>query len=116
MYEDNARKINSILAAINPKAKPDVISLGHLDAMLQVAERLVADEVKVGATARRLDCPGRYSIDLTLPVRGCADLSRLALPVPGGQLPQHLVVGQQVGVAVPVGGPVQPSGLAVVAA
>ena len=40
MYEDNARKINSILAAINPKATPDVISLGHLDAMLQVAERL----------------------------------------------------------------------------
>jgi predicted LPLAT superfamily acyltransferase len=40
MYEDNARKINSILGAINPKATPDVISLGHLDAMLQVAERL----------------------------------------------------------------------------
>jgi predicted LPLAT superfamily acyltransferase len=40
MYEDNARKINSILAAINPKARPDVISLGHLDAMLKVAERL----------------------------------------------------------------------------
>jgi predicted LPLAT superfamily acyltransferase len=40
MYEDNARKINSILAAINPKMKPDIISLGHLDAMLKVAERL----------------------------------------------------------------------------
>lgn len=40
MYEDNARKINSILAAINPKAKPDIISLGHLDAMLNVADRL----------------------------------------------------------------------------
>jgi predicted LPLAT superfamily acyltransferase len=40
MYEDNARKINSILAAINPKARPDIISLGHLDAMLKVAERL----------------------------------------------------------------------------
>jgi predicted LPLAT superfamily acyltransferase len=40
MYEDNARKINSILAAINPKATPDVISLGHLDAMLKIAERL----------------------------------------------------------------------------
>jgi predicted LPLAT superfamily acyltransferase len=40
MYEDNARKINSILAAINPKVRPDVISLGHLDAMLKVAERL----------------------------------------------------------------------------
>jgi predicted LPLAT superfamily acyltransferase len=40
MYEDNARKINSILAAINPKVRPDIISLGHLDAMLKVAERL----------------------------------------------------------------------------
>jgi predicted LPLAT superfamily acyltransferase len=40
MYEDNARKINASLAAINPAAKPDVISLGHIDAMLHVAERL----------------------------------------------------------------------------
>lgn len=40
MYEDNARKINTILAAINPLAKPDIISLGHVDAMLQIAERL----------------------------------------------------------------------------
>jgi predicted LPLAT superfamily acyltransferase len=40
MYEDNARKINSILAAINPEVRPDIISLGHLDAMLKVAERL----------------------------------------------------------------------------
>ena len=40
MYEDNARKINAILAAINPRAKHDIISLGHLDAMLRIAERL----------------------------------------------------------------------------
>jgi len=40
MYEDNARKINAILAAINPKAKPDIISLGHIDAILRIAERL----------------------------------------------------------------------------
>jgi predicted LPLAT superfamily acyltransferase len=40
MYEDNARKINSILAAVNPDVRPDIISLGHLDAMLKVAERL----------------------------------------------------------------------------
>ncbi|MDP9065120.1 MAG: acyl-CoA synthetase [Pseudomonadota bacterium] len=40
MYEDNARKINSILAAINPHAKADIISLGHIDAMLHIAERL----------------------------------------------------------------------------
>jgi predicted LPLAT superfamily acyltransferase len=40
MYEDNARKINGILAAINPEAKPDIISLGHIDAMLRIADRL----------------------------------------------------------------------------
>jgi predicted LPLAT superfamily acyltransferase len=40
MYEDNARKINGILAAINPRAKPDIISLGHIDAMLRIADRL----------------------------------------------------------------------------
>ena len=40
MYEDNARKVNSILTAIDPGVRPDIISLGHLDAMLKVAERL----------------------------------------------------------------------------
>jgi predicted LPLAT superfamily acyltransferase len=40
MYEDNARKINGILAAINPNAKPDIISLGHINAMLRIADRL----------------------------------------------------------------------------
>ena len=40
MYEENARKIGAILAAINPKWIPDIISLGHIDAMLNIAERL----------------------------------------------------------------------------
>lgn len=40
MYEDNARNINAILAAVNPAAKPDVISLGRVDAMLKVREAL----------------------------------------------------------------------------
>ena len=40
MYEDNARKINAILAAINPQANTDIIALGRLDAMLQIADRL----------------------------------------------------------------------------
>jgi predicted LPLAT superfamily acyltransferase len=40
MYEDNARKINGILAAVNPEARPDIVSLGHIDAMLRIAERL----------------------------------------------------------------------------
>ena len=40
MYEDNARRVNAMLAAVNPAAKPDVIALGHMDAMLKVQEYL----------------------------------------------------------------------------
>jgi predicted LPLAT superfamily acyltransferase len=40
MYEENARKIGTILAAINPTLEPDIVPLGHLGAMLDIAERL----------------------------------------------------------------------------
>jgi predicted LPLAT superfamily acyltransferase len=40
MYEDNARRVNAMLAAINPTAKPDVIALGHMDAMLKIQDHL----------------------------------------------------------------------------
>lgn len=40
MYDDNARRINQILASINPAAKPDVIALGQVDSMLKVREYL----------------------------------------------------------------------------
>jgi predicted LPLAT superfamily acyltransferase len=40
MYEENARKINATLAAINPRLVADIISLGQIDAMLNIAERL----------------------------------------------------------------------------
>jgi predicted LPLAT superfamily acyltransferase len=40
MYEENARKINATLAAINPRMVADIISLGQLDAMLNIADRL----------------------------------------------------------------------------
>jgi predicted LPLAT superfamily acyltransferase len=40
MYEENARKIGGILAAINPAHVPEIISLGHIDAMLNIAEHL----------------------------------------------------------------------------
>jgi predicted LPLAT superfamily acyltransferase len=52
MYEENARKINAILAAINPQAVPDIVPLGELDAMLNVAERL-ARGAFVGVLADR---------------------------------------------------------------
>jgi predicted LPLAT superfamily acyltransferase len=40
MYEENARKLNEILGAIAPQNPPDVIAVGHLDAMLRIRERL----------------------------------------------------------------------------
>jgi predicted LPLAT superfamily acyltransferase len=40
MYEDNARKINAAMSAINPEARLDVVPLGHVDSMLQVRDRL----------------------------------------------------------------------------
>ncbi|MBP2302029.1 LpxL/LpxP family acyltransferase [Azospirillum picis] len=40
MYEENARKINSVLNAINPLLSLEVIGLGRPDSMLRVRERL----------------------------------------------------------------------------
>jgi len=40
MHQDNAQKINAMLAAINPEAVQDIIGLGHIDSMLEVRERL----------------------------------------------------------------------------
>jgi predicted LPLAT superfamily acyltransferase len=40
MYPENARKINATLAAVNPRVVPDIVSLGRIDAMLNIAERL----------------------------------------------------------------------------
>ncbi len=40
MHEDNARKINALLAAIHPEAMRDIIAMGRVDSMLTVYERL----------------------------------------------------------------------------
>jgi predicted LPLAT superfamily acyltransferase len=40
MYEENARKINATLAAINPRLAADIVPLGRIDAMLTIAERI----------------------------------------------------------------------------
>jgi predicted LPLAT superfamily acyltransferase len=62
MYEENARKLNEIMAAIAPQNPPDVIAVGHLDAMLRIRERL--DEgVLVGMLADRT-----FGEEATLPV------------------------------------------------
>jgi predicted LPLAT superfamily acyltransferase len=40
MYEHNARKINAMMAAVDPTAKADIIALGEIDAMLRISDRL----------------------------------------------------------------------------
>jgi predicted LPLAT superfamily acyltransferase len=40
MYEENARKINAALAAVNPAAQQEIIPLGRPDSMLRVRQRL----------------------------------------------------------------------------
>lgn len=52
MHEDNAQKINTMLAAVNPEAAQDIIGLGHIDSMLNVSARLDQGEV-VGMLADR---------------------------------------------------------------
>lgn len=52
MHEGNARKINAILAAINPRATQDVIALGHIDSMIRVSQCL-ANGYAIGILADR---------------------------------------------------------------
>lgn len=40
MYEENARKIGALMAAINPQAQQEIVPLGNLSAMLTVKDRL----------------------------------------------------------------------------
>jgi predicted LPLAT superfamily acyltransferase len=44
MYEENGRKLNSVLDAINPKLSLQVIALGKVDSMLKVEAALQCGE------------------------------------------------------------------------
>ena len=63
MYEENARKLNAALRAINPAAQQDIVALGHADSMLKVHELLESGSV-VGMLADR-----RLNTDTTRPIR-----------------------------------------------
>ncbi len=52
MHAENARKINQVLAAINPAASQDILPLGQLDSMLQLRDRLDSGQL-VGVLADR---------------------------------------------------------------
>ena len=53
MYEENARYLNSIFAAINPKLSQSIIPLGHVDSMLRV-KRALDEGGLVGLLADRM--------------------------------------------------------------
>jgi predicted LPLAT superfamily acyltransferase len=40
MYEENARKLNEVMTAAQPIDPPEIIALGHVDAMLRIRDRL----------------------------------------------------------------------------
>lgn len=52
MYEENARKIGAMMAAINPSAQQEIVPLGNLSAMLTVRDRL-AEGAIIGILADR---------------------------------------------------------------
>jgi predicted LPLAT superfamily acyltransferase len=52
MYEENAQRLNAILAAIEPSASEGIIPLGRVDAMVQLGHRLENGEI-VGMLADR---------------------------------------------------------------
>jgi predicted LPLAT superfamily acyltransferase len=52
MYEENARKINAALSAINPQAQQDVIALGQVDSMIRV-HNLLDEGMVVGMLGDR---------------------------------------------------------------
>ncbi len=91
MYEDNARKINATLAAINPAAVEDIIPLGRMESMLAAKERLEAGHL-VGMLADRglgddprreldfLGAPARFPVG---PFRVAAMLRRPVLFMTG---------------------------------
>ncbi|HEY2782885.1 MAG TPA: hypothetical protein VGI90_19040 [Steroidobacteraceae bacterium] len=82
MYEENARKISGILAAINPDWIADIVPLGQIDAMLNIAERLdhgayvgvLADRTLGAEPAQPVTFLGRRAYLPTGPMRAAAIL------------------------------------------
>ena len=66
MYPENARQLNSILAAINPQASHNIVSLGQMDSMLTIYQKL-EDGAVVGILADRAVGQDQY---LSIPFLG----------------------------------------------
>jgi predicted LPLAT superfamily acyltransferase len=66
MYPDNARLLNSVLAAINPQAMQGIVALGQFNSMLTIHEKL-QEGAMVGILADRAVGADQY---ITLPFLG----------------------------------------------
>ncbi len=73
MHEENAKKINAMLTAINPDANRDIIGLGNVESMLQVNQKL-ADGYAIGILADRI-----FTDDAVHPVKILGDKVNLPL-------------------------------------
>lgn len=73
MHEDNAKKINAMLTAINPDASSDNIGLGNVESMLQVKQKL-EDGYAIGILADRI-----FGDDAVYPVQILGDSVDLPL-------------------------------------
>jgi predicted LPLAT superfamily acyltransferase len=82
MYEENARRINSVLAAIDPSATQDIVALGRAQSMLELARRLdegaivgvLADRTLGDEPVAMIDFLGRPAPFPTGPMRMAAAL------------------------------------------
>ncbi|MBT9567665.1 MAG: acyl-CoA synthetase [Thiobacillus sp.] len=91
MYEENARKLNAALSAINPAAMQAVIPLGQVDSMLRVRAALdtgtalgiLSDRTLSGDTTQRLDFLGADAAFPVGPMRLAAMLKRPVLFMSG---------------------------------
>jgi predicted LPLAT superfamily acyltransferase len=86
MYEENARKLTSVLHAINPKLSLEVIALGKLDSMLKVRAALERGGVVGMLGDRTLDGEGTMPCDFlgeraTFPVGPLRIAAMLKQPV-----------------------------------
>ncbi|OGA99667.1 MAG: acyl-CoA synthetase [Burkholderiales bacterium RIFCSPHIGHO2_12_FULL_61_11] len=63
MYEENARKLNAALSAINPNARQDIIALGQLDSMIRVHELLAQGSVVGMLGDRSLGNDDTFEVD-----------------------------------------------------
>ena len=91
MYEENARRLNAVLAAIDPACMQDIVSVGHAGSMLALAERLdegalvgmLADRILGDEPSIEVDFLGRPAPFPTGPMRLAAALKRRVIFITG---------------------------------